>query len=354
MKHFTSFIPIVIISVLVLLPQSAIADEPNLKTGWAVGDNGLILATQDGGNTWRKQNSGVDVNLKSVWFIDRNNGFAVGDEGSILRTTNAGRKWKAGKYPVKSQHRIIQFIDPQVGFILTDAAHILKTTDGGMSWAPIALPGASSVFGMSFADGEVGLVVADGNNDLALPLVLRTDDSAATWREIDDIFPDLARFQKKQVKGLSLLTVSHGDTSSAWSVGYNLNDANRPNGSIYTSVDGGITWKLQWKHKVSWLYTTSFVNNRVGWAAGYAGSLARPLVLTTSDGGENWKPRTPPGKDIVTGSCLVDELHGWVVGTDGYIAATDDFGATWTQQESGVQQRIFAVHFPQITISPTE
>ncbi len=61
------------------------------NTGWAVGWNGTILNTTDGGTNWIPQSSGTEfLDLHGVSFTDANNGSAVGEEGTILRTTNGG------------------------------------------------------------------------------------------------------------------------------------------------------------------------------------------------------------------------------------------------------------------------
>lgn len=352
MARRSSMLLIAILTALAGLGKPVSASHVNLKIGWAVGKGGLILATRDGGETWTPQKSGVTVDLRSVWFIDQDKGFVAGDEGSILRTTNGGRTWQAGRYPVKARHTVIQFVDSRRGFVLTDKAHILQTTDGGEVWAPVALPGVNDVHGMSFADGETGLVVGAGGDKLDAPRAIRTDDGAKTWREITIEKPKpkptgLASMLDSPPESCHLLAVSHGSRKCAWAVGQNLADQNRPYGSILATSDGGTTWKLQWGHRVTFLYTTAFISDKVGWVGGYAGSAARPLVLTTTDGGVSWKPRVPPGRDIVTGSFLADNLHGWVVGTKGFVAATNDFGATWTAQQSGTQETLFAIHFPQ-------
>ena len=49
-----------------------------------------ILRTTDGGTTWITQLSGTTEGLRSVSFTDANNGWAVGDNGNILHTTNGG------------------------------------------------------------------------------------------------------------------------------------------------------------------------------------------------------------------------------------------------------------------------
>jgi photosystem II stability/assembly factor-like uncharacterized protein len=61
--------------------------------GWAVGGEGVILATVDGGLTWRPQSSGVGDDLYDVQFFDEEEGWAVGRGGALLHTTDGGRTW---------------------------------------------------------------------------------------------------------------------------------------------------------------------------------------------------------------------------------------------------------------------
>jgi photosystem II stability/assembly factor-like uncharacterized protein len=78
----------------------------NSNTGYAVGgavtmvDSGLnylakpykgtILKTTDGGATWTSQPSGTIYPLYSVFFTDANTGYAVGEDGVILKTITGG------------------------------------------------------------------------------------------------------------------------------------------------------------------------------------------------------------------------------------------------------------------------
>jgi len=62
--------------------------------GWAVGGNGTILATIDGGQNWQAQKAPTDQNLFSVYFLDQTNGWAVGWSGTILATTDGGKSWE--------------------------------------------------------------------------------------------------------------------------------------------------------------------------------------------------------------------------------------------------------------------
>jgi photosystem II stability/assembly factor-like uncharacterized protein len=40
------------------------------RTGWAVGQDGTILATRDAGAHWEPQNTGTDKRLSAVHFAD--------------------------------------------------------------------------------------------------------------------------------------------------------------------------------------------------------------------------------------------------------------------------------------------
>jgi hypothetical protein len=52
--------------------------------------SGVILATTDGGTTWGRQYISISSDLHSIYFPDANNGWAVGSDGSILYTGDGG------------------------------------------------------------------------------------------------------------------------------------------------------------------------------------------------------------------------------------------------------------------------
>ena len=65
----------------------------NSTTGWVVGDNGTILYTTNGGETWTPQTSNTTYSLNSVYFIDADTGWVAGYQGVIINTTDGGATW---------------------------------------------------------------------------------------------------------------------------------------------------------------------------------------------------------------------------------------------------------------------
>jgi photosystem II stability/assembly factor-like uncharacterized protein len=62
----------------------------NDHRGWMCGQEGTIKVSNDTGKTWTNQNSGVTADLKSIKFTDINTGYAAGNNGVILKTTTGG------------------------------------------------------------------------------------------------------------------------------------------------------------------------------------------------------------------------------------------------------------------------
>jgi photosystem II stability/assembly factor-like uncharacterized protein len=60
----------------------------------AVGERGLVLASDDDGVTWRQQPTPVSETLTAVRFVDARRGAAVGHGGLVLRTDDAGARWR--------------------------------------------------------------------------------------------------------------------------------------------------------------------------------------------------------------------------------------------------------------------
>ena len=70
--------------------------------GWAVGDNGAIQYTRNGGLTWHGQESGVDFDLHDVEPFSMYDVFVGGGlyfEGAVLSSVNGGAIWRKENIP---------------------------------------------------------------------------------------------------------------------------------------------------------------------------------------------------------------------------------------------------------------
>src|SRR5882724_7474351 len=141
------------------------------KEGWAVGDEGVVWHTLDGGQSWARQATGIRASLRSVHFLTPEVGWAAGREelphggsaGVLLFTRDGGLKWQrllAGALPGLNQ---VRFIDPANGFLLGDGtdhlpAGLFRTADGGRSWEPVPGPRVTSWLAGDFSDGTKGML----------------------------------------------------------------------------------------------------------------------------------------------------------------------------------------------------
>lgn len=144
------------------------------ETGYIVGDRGLILATGNGGASWREQFSGTDAQLFHLSFRDTR-GWVVGTGGKILHTTDGGRNWYPQRSGTTNDLNRVYFVDDRVGLITGDKGVLLRSENGGATWEPVELNVTEPLFGMSFVDKKTGWVVGYGGR------IVRTYDGGHNW-----------------------------------------------------------------------------------------------------------------------------------------------------------------------------
>ncbi|MDA1191237.1 MAG: YCF48-related protein [Candidatus Poribacteria bacterium] len=199
----------------------------NAQLGWAVGEQGAVLATKDGGKSWEIQTSKVQNVLYDVYFIDPQHGWAVGDNATVVETTNGGRTWNVRSGGVvtvevgEGDVRLMScyFLNAQVGFAAgaSTTGSVMKTTDGGKTWTAV-LKSEDNLHAISFADPMNGYAVGK------FGIVYNTTDGGKTWTQ--QSFPTEE----------DLWAISAASPTTAWATGYY--------GIIGYTTDGGKNWKL--------------------------------------------------------------------------------------------------------------
>ncbi len=125
-----------------ILKSISFCDEQH---GWAVGEYGFIYGTKDGGATWKKQAGSFDISEKTgevvagnflfdVVAIDPQTAWAVGIDGCVLRTPDGGKTWKEIKTGA-SKTQLFCVSSNKAGTILIGGNTVfLASTDQGTTW----------------------------------------------------------------------------------------------------------------------------------------------------------------------------------------------------------------------------
>ncbi len=127
----------------------------------AVGAGGTILRTVDGGRTWNQQSSDVIQTLRAVHFIDARRGWAVGSKGTVLTTADGGVRWRPQSSNVTLNLNDVFFVNAQHGWIASDRGLLLGTTDGGLTWENVELNTHANLARLFFVAPDCGWVVGN-------------------------------------------------------------------------------------------------------------------------------------------------------------------------------------------------
>jgi photosystem II stability/assembly factor-like uncharacterized protein len=219
----------------------------NEKTGWAVGQWGAILRTDDGGETWKLQrvDLSTDRPLFSVYFKDASEGWAVGLWSLMLHTTNGGNTWEVvtlapppGSKKADANLNSVFADDKGDLFVSAERGMVLKSSDAGKSWTY-----ASTGYAGSFWSGVVlkdGTVLVGGLRGS----IYRSVDQGATWSNVSSSLhssvTDLVQQSNGTVVGVSLDGVSLTSTDD----GKTFTGSQRPDRLPLTAVTEAPDGKL--------------------------------------------------------------------------------------------------------------
>lgn len=143
----------------------------------AVGNQGVVLRTIDGGTTWSPVPaplSAIANKLMRVRAFADGEAWAVGEAGAVLHTSDYGASWRRAVPEEDAAWNDVQRVGSRI-VLVGEFGRIRLSLDGGASWADAASPVRSSLMSVSFRDATTGVAVGlDG-------VVLRTDDAGASW-----------------------------------------------------------------------------------------------------------------------------------------------------------------------------
>ena len=249
------------VPVRVTLTASYFVDE---KQGWAVGHDGVVLQTSDGGSHWHKQLDGEQANqlmlkhtqsllsereaeikivkqtaspeqldelelqLESliiatedaesfviegasrpfldVWFRNDREGFIVGAYGLFLHTTDGGDSWQPWVEHIDNPDILhLNAIRP-VGeslYIAAEAGALFRSDDNGNSWISLDSPYDGTFFGVVGA-GDNALVAYGLRGNAFISF-----NRGSTWQPIDTGI-DASLFGATRLSNGSVVLVGNG------------------------------------------------------------------------------------------------------------------------------------------------
>lgn len=325
----------------------------------------LLLSTQasaDQGREIRPPSWRQDATVNDTFWLDDQFGWVVGDQGLILRTTDGGESWQSSKAtgqdldshrslkqklsrlrPISRTHELIpltcsfksvHFRDRNHGWVAgnfyipylnTSRSVLLTTDDGGQTWSQLKgsiLPGISRVHFQDllggWAIGRAGHVFKTG--------VFATSTGGRIW------------------------TVQDSDTSGNW-----VDGELTANGFIVINDEGNLGRIIGGKYEPAVIFgdrpgqlrSIRMVNSEVGWAVGSAAT-----ILQTKDAGMTWRRpefinTEQKFRDFDFNSVHIVDEHVFVAGNPGTFIFKlnaingDNFKAHRTNFSSPIQRIFF-------------
>lgn len=277
-----------------------------------VGASGHILVRDANGQV-QQARVPVDLLLTAVQFIDGQNGWAVGHDGVVLHSKDGGLSWskqldgrainplllKAAEADVARAEQAADAApdDEALATALDNARFALDDAQAANAAGP-----ARPLLGLWFRNAREGWVVG------AYGVFLKTVDGGATWQVADG--PDNPdRLHLNSVLGLtdgSLILAGEG-------------------GRLYRSADGGAHWDATQQPTDASLYSLAELSDGQVLAAGFGGTL-----LVSSDHGVSWTPRELPVKASLYGIKQLSSGAVVLAGQGGVLLYSHD-GKTFGQ-----------------------
>ncbi len=233
---------------------------------------------------WTEQNSGVSENLRDVYFLNSNTGWAVGDNGTILFTSNGGVTWSTQTSGVTDQVRAVHALDELTAYVVGGVSDkiMLKTTDAGTTWEsfdPNNNISHNQIIDVHFTSTANGWVITNDS-------VFYTTNGGESW-ENEKYINGISQTSHKRITATS-------DTTAFI--------ASRRKRSTNANPFADVIWRLK-SNDLPWVYSSSsafsstdyglnsieFADFNNGFAGGSGGILYKAEDLDPGDLSGPWK-----------------------------------------------------------------
>ncbi|HZV75647.1 MAG TPA: hypothetical protein VFF79_18195 [Conexibacter sp.] len=212
---------------------------------------GRIFQTLDGGNAWRLVASDGRA-IRALWFADATHGFAVGNGGLVLRTDDGGATWTPKNLAVGGvDYTSIRCTGTQLCLLTTGAGtQLVRTADAGDTAGTVVTASTDPIYAAAFASPTR----VSGAGDHGATVV--SDDAGVRFEPIGG-----------RISGTFTALRAGGAKDTAFAPG--------AGGALAKTTDGGRTWRTGNVPTTADLLDVSFPSATAGYALDVDGGLFR-------------------------------------------------------------------------------
>jgi photosystem II stability/assembly factor-like uncharacterized protein len=292
----------------------------NDSLGLFMGDNSIIMKTEDIGETRFVKELELQINIKDLQFVGDSAIYAVGDnyiganenlKSNLIKSLDNGETWDSIMSFKGKQLYSLWFFNNDSG-IIAGYDGIYRTIDASDSWDTVwSINQFGYKYGeitqLSFPYSEIGYAIGYGRNehsDLNFDyFLLKSKDSGVTWDTIKTFpYP---------------LTSIHFLNQDTGFIG-------TENGRILKTINGGPTWlDTKVAENSNSVYSMHFISNMIGFAAGAPGVFIPEgstsfFIAKTIDGGDTWECYDTIGIPI-NSIYYINDTVGFISGSNSLI-----------------------------------
>lgn len=120
----------------------------------ATGEMGALLFTGDFGATWTRLRNEEDVAWNDATLLPNGSLVVVGEFGRILVSPDGGSTWQTPEVPVQSSLMAVAFRSPTDGVAVGLEGVVLTTRDGGRTWRQEQLDSHAHLFDIAWDEAN--------------------------------------------------------------------------------------------------------------------------------------------------------------------------------------------------------
>jgi photosystem II stability/assembly factor-like uncharacterized protein len=313
--------------IMPLSPQSLLLDIESASGRLvAVGERGHILLSDDRGESWQQASVPTRQMLTAVYFAGEQRGWAVGHDGLVLATVDAGEHWVIQRDGLQEQQRLHQQKLVQLegqreslrgALLAADSREQreefqLQLEDLELDIEDIQLAldepvNAPPLLDVYFHDELRGIAVGAFNT------LLLTSDGGVSWEHLSKRLDNPDEYHLNAVTG--------DGRGNVWIAG--------ESGVLFRSGDFGERWsRLHSPYPGSWFGISRAPQSGHLLVFGLRGNVFR-----SRDGGDNWQVANTQSDRSLAGGGYLSTRYVMLVGAVGTLLVSEDGGATFKQRK---------------------